>query len=75
MIFIFGGIGGVGGMVILIVKVKGLKVIINGVGDSVECVLKLGVDRFIDYKIEDYIKIVSQVDYVFDIFGGVEIEK
>ena len=30
---------------------KGLKIITNGSGDSAERVLKLGADRFIDYKI------------------------
>lgn len=44
-IFISGGTGGVGGMAIPIAKAKGLKVITNGAGDSVERVLKLGADR------------------------------
>ena len=67
--------GGVGGMAIPIAKAKGLKVITNGSGDSAERVLKLGADRFIDYKTEDYTKTVSQVDYVLDTLGGAETEK
>ena len=43
-------------MAIPIAKAKGLKVITNGSGDSAERVLKLGADRFIDYKTEDYTK-------------------
>ena len=74
-IFISGGTGGVGGMAIPIAKAKGLKVITNGAGDSAERVLKLGADRFIDYKTEDYTKTVSQVDYVLDTLGGAETEK
>ena len=74
-IFISGGTGGVGGMAIPIAKAKGLKVITNGSGDSAERVLKLGADRFIDYKTEDYTKTVSQVDYVLDTLGGAETEK
>ena len=74
-IFISGGTGGVGGMAIPIAKAKGLEVITNGAGDSAERVLKLGVDRFIDYKTEDYTKTVSQVDYVLDTLGGAETEK
>lgn len=74
-IFISGATGGVGGMAIPIAKAKGLKVITNGAGDSAERVLKLGADRFIDYKTEDYTKMVSQVDYVLDTLGGAETEK
>lgn len=74
-IFISGGTGGVGGMAIPIAKAKGLKVITNGSGDSAERVLKLGADRFIDYKTEDYTKTVSQIDYVLDTLGGAETEK
>ena len=74
-IFISGGTGGVGGMAIPIAKAKGLKVITNGSGDSAKRVLKLGADRFIDYKTEDYTKTVSEVDYVLDTLGGAETEK
>ena len=74
-IFISGGTGGVGGMAIPIAKAKGLKVITNGDGDSAERVLKLGADRFIDCKTEDYTKTVSEVDYVLDTLGGAETEK
>lgn len=74
-IFISGGTGGVGGMAIPIAKAKGLHVITNGSGDSVERILKLGADRFIDYKSEDYTKTVSEVDYVLDTLGGEDTEK
>ena len=74
-IFISGGTGGVGGMAIPIAKAKGLKVITNGAAANAERVLKLGADRFIDYKTEDYTKAVSDVDYVLDTLGGAETEK
>ena len=74
-IFISGGTGGVGGMAIPIAKAKGLKVITNGAAVNAERVLKLGADRFIDYKTEDYTKAVSDVDYVLDTLGGAETEK
>lgn len=74
-IFISGGTGGVGGMAIPIAKAKGLNVITNGSGDNAERVLKLGAERFIDYKSEDYTKTVSEVDYVLDTLGGKETEK
>ena len=53
-IFISGGTGGVGGMAIPIAKAKGLTVITNGDVANKERVMALGVDRFIDYKTEDY---------------------
>lgn len=74
-IFISGGTGGVGGMAIPIAKAKGLTVITNGSGDNAERVISLGADRFIDYKKEDYTKILSNVDYVLDTLGGNETEK
>lgn len=74
-IFISGGTGGVGGMAIPIAKAKGLNVITNGSGDNAERVIKLGADQFIDYKKEDYTKILKDVDYVLDTLGGTETEK
>lgn len=74
-IFISGGTGGVGGMAIPIAKAKGLTVITNGDGANAERVLALGADQFIDYKTEDYTRVLSQIDYVLDTLGGVETEK
>lgn len=74
-IFISGGTGGVGAMAIPIAKAKGLTVITNGDVANKERVLALGVDRFIDYKTEDYSKTLSGVDYVLDTLGGAETEK
>lgn len=74
-IFISGGTGGVGGMAIPLAKAKGLTVITNGDGANGERVLKLGADRFIDYKTEDYTKTLSNVDLVLDTLGGAETEK
>lgn len=71
-IFISGGTGGVGAMAIPIAKAKGLKVITNGSGDSRERVIALGADEFIDYKTEDYAKVLSNIDYVLDTLGGKE---
>lgn len=74
-IFISGGTGGVGGMAIPIAKAKGLTVITNGSVENKERVEKLGVDKFIDYKITDYTKVLKDVDYVLDTLGGAETEK
>lgn len=74
-IFISGGTGGVGAMAIPIAKAKGLTVITNGDGANAERVLALGADQFIDYKKEDYTKLLSNIDYVLDTLGGAETEK
>lgn len=74
-IFISGGTGGVGGMAIPIAKAKGLTVITNGDVTNKERVMELGVDRFIDYKTEDYTQTLQNVDYVLDTLGGAETEK
>lgn len=74
-IFISGGTGGVGGMAIPIAKAKGLTVITNGDVANKERVIALGVDRFIDYKTEDYTQTLQNVDYVLDTLGGAETKK
>ncbi len=74
-IFISGGTGSVGAMAIPIAKAKGLNVITNGSIENKERVLELGVSRFIDYKTEDYTRVLSNVDYVLDTLGGNETEK
>jgi oxidoreductase, zinc-binding dehydrogenase family protein len=74
-IFISGGTGSVGAMAIPIAKAKGLTVITNGSGANRDRVIELGASRFIDYKIEDYVNTLSDVDYVLDTLGGNETEK
>ena len=74
-IFISGGTGSVGAMAIPIAKAKGLNVITNGALESKERVLGLGASSFIDYKTQDYTKILSDIDYVLDTLGGNEVEK
>ena len=74
-IFISGGTGGVGAMAIPLAKAKGLTVITNGDISNRDRVLALGVDQFLDYKTQDYTKILSNVDYVLDTLGGTETEK
>ena len=74
-IFISGGTGSVGAMAIPIAKAKGLTVITNGSGANRYRVIELGASRFIDYKTEDYVNTLSEVDYVLDTLGGNETEK
>ena len=74
-IFISGGTGGVGSMAIPLAKAKGLKVLTNGNGSQEKRVRDLGADVFIDYKKEDYLGKLRDVDYVLDTLGGRETEK
>ena len=74
-IFISGGTGSVGAMAIPIAKSIGLTVITNGSAENEERVLRLGVDRFIDYRRENYSDILTDVDYVLDTLGDKELEK
>ncbi len=68
-IFISGGTGSVGAMAIPIAHRLGLYVITNGSGKNEDRVLKLGADRFIDYKKEDFSQTVHDVDCVLDTLG------
>ena len=74
-LFISGGTGSLGAMAIPVAKSYGLTVITNGNGTSEERVRRLGADRFIDYKKEDYAKVLSNIDYVLDTLGDRELEK
>lgn len=74
-LFISGGTGSFGAMAIPIAVSKGLKVITTGNAKRREEVEKLGVSKFIDYKTEDYTKIISDVDLVIDTVGIKEISK
>lgn len=74
-IFISGGTGSLGAMAIPVAKSYGLTVITNGSAANKDRVLALGVDRFIDYKTEDYAEVLAGVDYVLDTLGDRELPK
>lgn len=74
-VFISGGTGSLGAMAIPIAKSLGLLVITNGSRENKERGIRLGADRFIDYRSEDYSKALSNVDYVLDTLGERELEK
>ena len=74
-IFISGGSGGFGAMAIPLAKARGLIVYTSGNAASRERVLALGADRYFDYRTEDYLQELKQVDYVIDSVGGVELSK
>ena len=69
-ILIQGGAGGVASFAIQVAKHIGARVISTTSAGNVEYVRTLGADQVIDYNQEDFTKVVSNVDAVFDTVGG-----
>ncbi len=72
-VFISGGTGGLGAMAIPVAKSLGLHVYTNGSGENEERVRKLGAEKFIDYRKENYADVLSGVDHVLDTLGDREL--
>ena len=72
-VFISGGTGSLGAMAIPVAKSLGLHVYTNGSGDNEERVRKLGAEKFIDYRKENYADVLSGVDHVLDTLGDREL--
>lgn len=73
-VLIHAGSGGVGHYAIQIAKQKGAYVATTASGKNKEWVETLGVDRFINYKEEDFSEVISDFDIVLDTIGG-EVQK
>jgi len=69
-ILIQGGAGGVAGFAIALAKHLGARVITTTSAQNHDYVRKLGADEVIDYKAQDFTKVVKDVDAVFDTVGG-----
>ncbi|MGN7295507.1 NADP-dependent oxidoreductase [Rhizobium sp. SAFR-030] len=69
-VLIHAGAGGVGSFAIQIARSLGVRVIATASGDGVDIALKLGADQIIDYRTEDFTRLVSRVDLVLDTVGG-----
>jgi NADPH:quinone reductase-like Zn-dependent oxidoreductase len=69
-ILIQGGAGGVAGFAIQLAKHIGATVITTASARNHDYVRRLGADRVIDYNKEDFTKVVSDCDVVFDTVGG-----
>jgi NADPH:quinone reductase-like Zn-dependent oxidoreductase len=69
-ILIQGGAGGVASFAIQIAKHIGAKVITTCSAANTDYVKKLGADQVIDYNAQDFTKVVSGLDAVFDTVGG-----
>lgn len=71
-LLITGASGSFGQVAVPIAKSMGLRVVVTGNARSREKFLKMGVDRYIDYKQENYWEILSDVDCVIDTLGAQE---
>jgi NADPH:quinone reductase-like Zn-dependent oxidoreductase len=69
-ILIQGGAGGVAGFAIALARHLGARVITTASADNHAYVRMLGADRAIDYRKDDFTKLVSGCDAVFDTVGG-----
>ena len=69
-ILIQGGAGGVAGFAIPLAKHLGARVITTASAGNHDYVRKLGADQVIDYRSQDFTKILKDVDAVFDTVGG-----
>lgn len=73
-ILIPGGSGSFGQMAVPIAKALGLRVIATGNARTKEQFLTMGVDRYLDYKTENYWEVLSDIDHVIDTLGPDEFE-
>jgi NADPH:quinone reductase-like Zn-dependent oxidoreductase len=69
-ILIQGGAGGVAGFAIALAKHLGARVITTASMANHSYVRSLGADQVIDYREQDFTKLVSNCDAVFDTVGG-----
>lgn len=69
-----GGSGSFGQMAVPIAKALGLRVIVTGNARAKEQFLSMGVDRYLDYKTENYWEVLSDVDHVIDTLGPTEFQ-
>ncbi len=69
-ILVQGGAGGVGGFAVALAKHLGARVIATASPANQDYVRKLGADQVIDYRSQDFTKVLKDVDAVFDTVGG-----
>lgn len=69
-VLIHAGSGGVGHFAIQIAKSLGAYVITTSSAKNRDFVLALGADEHIDYRAQAFEEVVSDVDFVFDMFNG-----
>ena len=74
-LFLSGGTGGLGAMLIPIAKQMGLYVVTSGSENGRDRLISMGVDKYINYKEENYEDILFDLNYVVDTLGPRDIRK
>ncbi|MDB5152991.1 MAG: quinone reductase [Mucilaginibacter sp.] len=69
-VLIHGAAGGVGSVMVQMAKALGAYVIGTASGEGTELAKSLGADEVIDYKKQDFTKLVKDADLVIDLIGG-----
>lgn len=65
-ILIHAGAGGVGSFAVQLARTAGARVIATASGTGIDVARRLGADQVIDYRSEDFAKMLSDVDVVLD---------
>lgn len=73
-LLITGGSGSFGQIAVPIAKSMGLRVFVTGNDRAKDEFLSMGVEKYIDYKKENYWEILSGIDHVIDTLGAGEFE-
>src|SRR5436305_3145781 len=74
-VLVHAGSGGLGSTVIQLAKHLGAAVATTASGENAELVRSLGVDVVVDYREEDFAKVLSGYDVVLDSLGGENLER
>ncbi|PPG37987.1 NADP-dependent oxidoreductase [Pseudoclavibacter sp. RFBA6] len=74
-VLIHAGAGGVGSIAIQLAKHLGAEVATTASAANAEFVRGLGADRAIDYRADDFERLLSGYDFVLDSLGGENLEK
>ena len=69
-VLIHAGSGGVGHFAIQIAKSLGAYVISTSSGKNKDFIMSLGADQHIDYRTQAFHEMLSELDFVFDMFNG-----
>ena len=69
-VLVHGGAGGVGSFAIQLARLAGARVYATASGSGLETARRLGADRVIDYRADDFAALLSDLDLVLDTIGG-----
>jgi NADPH:quinone reductase-like Zn-dependent oxidoreductase len=74
-VLIHGASGAVGAFAVQFARVGGAYVIGTASGDEMERLRRLGASQVIDYKVQRFEQVVSDIDLVFDLIGGETLQR